>query len=61
MGRGPAEPDWPPLTGDELSAVRSPRNADLAYDGYLIGHARWFGGPEGQELLGLLESYPPGR
>jgi Ser/Thr protein kinase RdoA (MazF antagonist) len=36
------------------SVVRSPENADLAYDGYLVGHARWFGGPEGSALLSHL-------
>jgi Ser/Thr protein kinase RdoA (MazF antagonist) len=36
------------------SVVGSRENADLAYDGYLIGHARWFGTPEGQELLSHL-------
>jgi Ser/Thr protein kinase RdoA (MazF antagonist) len=36
------------------SVVRSHENADLAYDGYLIGHARWFGGPEGSALLSHL-------
>jgi Ser/Thr protein kinase RdoA (MazF antagonist) len=41
--------------------VRSPQNADLAYDGYLIGHARWFGQPQGRELLSFLAGYPPGR
>ena len=34
--------------------VHSPGNADLAYDGYLVGHARWFGGPEGSAVLGHL-------
>jgi Ser/Thr protein kinase RdoA (MazF antagonist) len=34
--------------------VRSPENADLAYDGYLIGHARWFGTPQAQPLLSHL-------
>jgi Ser/Thr protein kinase RdoA (MazF antagonist) len=37
------------------SVVRSPENADLAYDGYLIGHARWFAGPDGQALLSHLQ------
>jgi Ser/Thr protein kinase RdoA (MazF antagonist) len=37
------------------SVVRSPENADLAYDGYLIGHARWFTGPDGQALLSHLQ------
>ena len=34
--------------------VRSPQNADLAYDGYLIGHARWFAGGDGSALLSHL-------
>jgi hypothetical protein len=34
--------------------VCSPENADLAYDGYLIGHARWFTGPDGLALLSHL-------
>jgi hypothetical protein len=35
--------------------VRSPENADLAYDGYLIGHTNWFTGPDGQALLSHLQ------
>jgi Ser/Thr protein kinase RdoA (MazF antagonist) len=34
--------------------VHSPGNAQLAYD-YLVGHCRWFAGPEGQALLRFLE------
>jgi Ser/Thr protein kinase RdoA (MazF antagonist) len=34
--------------------VATPELADLAYDTYLIGHARWFGGPEGSAVLGHL-------
>jgi Ser/Thr protein kinase RdoA (MazF antagonist) len=37
------------------SVVRSPENADLAYDGYLIGHANWFTAPGGQALLSHLQ------
>jgi Ser/Thr protein kinase RdoA (MazF antagonist) len=37
------------------SVVRSPSNADLAYDTYLIGHTRWFGGPDGSALLSHLQ------
>lgn len=37
------------------SVVRSPENADLAYDGYLIGHARWFTRPDGRALLSHLQ------
>jgi Ser/Thr protein kinase RdoA (MazF antagonist) len=36
--------------------VGSTVNRDLAYDGYLIGHARWFQGAEGSELLDHLRS-----
>jgi Ser/Thr protein kinase RdoA (MazF antagonist) len=36
--------------------VRSAQNADLAYDGYLIGHARWFTGPDGSALLSHLRA-----
>jgi Ser/Thr protein kinase RdoA (MazF antagonist) len=31
--------------------VASAANADLAYDAYLLGHARWFAGPDGAVLL----------
>lgn len=34
--------------------VRSPANADLAYDGYLLGHLRWFAGGEGQRFCSFL-------
>jgi Ser/Thr protein kinase RdoA (MazF antagonist) len=37
------------------SVVRSPGNADLAYDTYLVGHTRWFGTPEGRALLSHLQ------
>ncbi len=37
--------------------VRSPGNADLAYD-YLVGHAAWFTGPEGSALLDHLRGRP---
>ncbi len=36
--------------------VSSPANADLAYE-YLVGHARWFGQPPGQALLGFLRQH----
>jgi Ser/Thr protein kinase RdoA (MazF antagonist) len=36
--------------------TRSPAHADLAYE-YLIGHARWFGQPQGSALLGFLGQY----
>ncbi|HZC42123.1 MAG TPA: aminoglycoside phosphotransferase family protein [Streptosporangiaceae bacterium] len=34
--------------------VASPDNTELAYDGYLTGHARWFAGPDGAALLDHL-------
>lgn len=37
--------------------VRSPGNADLAYDTYLIGHTRWFEGPAGSALLDWLQRW----
>jgi Ser/Thr protein kinase RdoA (MazF antagonist) len=37
--------------------VHSTDNADLAYDTYLIGHARWFTGPAGGALLEHLRRW----
>ncbi len=34
--------------------VHSAANAELAYDGYLIGHAQWFAGPAGSAVLDHL-------
>jgi len=34
--------------------VASPGNADLAYDGYLLGHVRWFEDTEGSAVTGRL-------
>jgi Ser/Thr protein kinase RdoA (MazF antagonist) len=34
--------------------VSSAANADLAYDGYLLGHAAWFGTPDGTVVLDHL-------
>ena len=36
--------------------VASPGNAELAYEGYLLGHARWFGTAEGQAVTGRLRA-----
>ncbi|GLU30621.1 phosphotransferase [Trinickia caryophylli] len=36
--------------------LASPATADVAYDGYLLGHARWFLGDDGQRLLAWLAS-----
>ncbi|OJA74863.1 aminoglycoside phosphotransferase [Burkholderia ubonensis] len=35
--------------------VGSPETVDVAYDGYLIGHTRWFGERDGRQLLDWLE------
>ncbi|MFM0736461.1 phosphotransferase [Paraburkholderia xenovorans] len=35
--------------------LQSRETGDVAYDGYLIGHTRWFEQPQGQALLALLE------
>ncbi len=34
--------------------VNSPANRDLAYHGYLLGHARWFTSVAGRALLGAI-------
>lgn len=34
--------------------VHSQQNTTLAYESYLMGHAQWFEGPRGSELLGHL-------
>ena len=36
------------------SVVDSPGNVELAYDGYLLGHARWAACPDGAEFLAHL-------
>jgi hypothetical protein len=36
--------------------VASPANAELAYDGYLLGHARWFSSTDGAALVGHLQA-----
>ncbi|MEX3526757.1 MAG: phosphotransferase [Burkholderia sp.] len=39
--------------------LASPAGTEAAYDTYLIGHARWFAGPQGQRLLSVLRSRWP--
>jgi hypothetical protein len=41
--------------------VASPALADLAYDTYLIGHTRWFAGPDGAAVLDHLRRRTLGR
>jgi Ser/Thr protein kinase RdoA (MazF antagonist) len=38
------------------ATLGSQENADVAYDGYLLGHARWFCEPAGKALLDHLET-----
>jgi len=37
-----------------MGIVQSQSNADVAYHTFLIGHAKWFGSPQGQDLLSYL-------
>ena len=37
-----------------LGVLRSEEKAALAYDGWLVGHARWFAGEAGRKLLDAL-------
>jgi hypothetical protein len=41
--------------------VTSPGLADLAYEGYLLGHARWFRSSEGRAVTGYLRGRLTGR
>jgi Ser/Thr protein kinase RdoA (MazF antagonist) len=41
------------------SVLRSPELADLAYDSYLLDHARWFASPAGEALLAHLGQRAP--
>ncbi|HEF4728525.1 phosphotransferase [Burkholderia multivorans] len=41
--------------------VNAPDIVDVAYDGYLLGHARWFGGRDGRQLLDWLEQRRRGK
>ncbi len=37
-----------------LGVLRSEEKAQMAYDGWLVGHARWFQSAAGRKLLGFL-------
>jgi Ser/Thr protein kinase RdoA (MazF antagonist) len=41
--------------------LHSEEKARLAYEDYLIGHARWFRGPGGARLLGALRTWAAAR
>ncbi|OBZ14408.1 aminoglycoside phosphotransferase [Bacillus sp. FJAT-27264] len=38
-----------------MGIVKSKSNTDLAYDSFWLGHAKWFQGQQGQDLLTYLE------
>jgi Ser/Thr protein kinase RdoA (MazF antagonist) len=40
-----------------LRVLKSAGKADLAYDGYFLGHARWFGSDPGKRLLDHLQTW----
>ena len=41
------------------SIVDSPANVELAYQSYLLGHARWFDSPAGRSLLAHVRAATP--
>jgi Ser/Thr protein kinase RdoA (MazF antagonist) len=40
-----------------LRPLKSEEKADVAYQTYFLGHARWFDQPAGRKLLGLMEEW----
>jgi Ser/Thr protein kinase RdoA (MazF antagonist) len=44
-----------------LGVLRSEEKARLAYDDYLVGHARWFRGAGGRKLLGAIGEWAAAR
>lgn len=44
-----------------LGVLHSKEKAPMAYDGWLVGHARWFRSPAGRKLLGAIESWTTTR
>ena len=40
-----------------LRVLKSPEKTDLAYDGYFLGHARWFNSDAGKRLLEHIEKW----
>jgi Ser/Thr protein kinase RdoA (MazF antagonist) len=40
-----------------LAALHSNAKAAMAYDGWLVGHARWFRGSAGRKLLDAIQSW----
>ncbi len=44
-----------------LGVLHSNEKASMAYDGWLVGHARWFRGPAGRNLLNAIERWAATR
>jgi Ser/Thr protein kinase RdoA (MazF antagonist) len=44
-----------------LGVLHSNEKAPMAYDGWLVGHARWFRGPGGRQLLEAVERWAANR
>ncbi len=44
-----------------LGVLRSEEQARMAYDGWLVGHARWFHSPAGKRLLDALRRWADAR
>ena len=44
-----------------LVALRSNEKARMAYDGWLVGHARWFRNSAGRKLLDAIQSWTANR
>jgi Ser/Thr protein kinase RdoA (MazF antagonist) len=44
-----------------LGVLRSEEAARMAYEGYLVGHARWFGSKKGRQLMDWLRRWADAR
>ena len=44
-----------------LDVLHSTEKAPMAYDGWLVGHARWFRSAAGRKLLDAIESWAATR
>lgn len=44
-----------------LGVLHSPEKAVMAYDGWLVGHARWFHSSAGKALLNAIDQWAAGR
>jgi Ser/Thr protein kinase RdoA (MazF antagonist) len=44
-----------------LGVLHSKEKAQMAHDGWLVGHARWFGSATGKKLLRTIEAWAATR